>query len=288
MALPRWLNFQPSLVMIDISAWIASELGLSFKQSWDGHPSELSTVLSSRSYPEVFIQNLHVRCFVTIFLIKAAYLVIILVQYNLSNLVCNIKSPRPYIHLINPCSSFLLWRLALQEAQNKSVIYMKWPAVVIGANTYCLFCSEIMMGAWVWDQLYLNKTRQRASVNNIIKLWLRSGLKRVCRTCLPIGLNAYFFHRMANSKLLSLHLWNFPTRCAVPYMLCWFNFCVACRPTQIQSVMMLPVFGRNRPEGKILETVGVFEAVKQHGKYETGQVRPSHFIHAYTEADDLV
>lgn len=139
---------QPSLVVIDISAWIASELGLSFKQSWDGHPSELSTVLSSRSYPEVFFQNLHVRCFVTMFLIKAAYLVIILVQYNLSNLVCNIKSPRPYIHLINPCSSFLLWRLALQEAQNKSVIYMKWPAVVIGANTYCLFCSEIMMGAW--------------------------------------------------------------------------------------------------------------------------------------------
>uniref|UniRef100_A0A8C9R8R7 Polymerase delta-interacting protein 2 n=1 Tax=Scleropages formosus TaxID=113540 RepID=A0A8C9R8R7_SCLFO len=30
---------------------------------------------------------------------------------------------------------------------------------------------------------------------------------------------------------------------------------------------------RNRPEGKILETVGVFEAPKQHGKYETGQVR---------------
>lgn len=33
------------------------------------------------------------------------------------------------------------------------------------------------------------------------------------------------------------------------------------------------VLGRNRPEGKILETVGVFEAVKQHGKYETGQVQ---------------
>lgn len=81
LALPR-LNFQPSLVMIDISAWIASELGLSFKQSWDGHQSELSAVLSSRSYPEVFIQNLHVRCFVTMFLIKAAYLVIILVQYT--------------------------------------------------------------------------------------------------------------------------------------------------------------------------------------------------------------
>lgn len=41
----------------------------------------------------------------------------------------------------------------------------------------------------------------------------------------------------------------------------------------VQFVMVLPVFGRNRPEGKILETVGVFEAVKQHGKYETGQVR---------------
>lgn len=46
--------------------------------------------------------------------------------------------------------------------------------------------------------------------------------------------------------------------------------------------MVLPVFGRNRPEGKILETVGVFEAVKQHGKYETGQVRrrsTTHTIH---------
>lgn len=43
-----------------------------------------------------------------------------------------------------------------------------------------------------------------------------------------------------------------------------------------QSLMVLPVFGRNRPEGKILETVGMFEAVKQHGKYETGQVRSTH------------
>lgn len=42
---------------------------------------------------------------------------------------------------------------------------------------------------------------------------------------------------------------------------------------QVQFLMVLPVFGRNRPEGKILETVGVFEALKQHGKYETGQVR---------------
>lgn len=46
---------------------------------------------------------------------------------------------------------------------------------------------------------------------------------------------------------------------------------------RVQCVMVLPVFGRNRPEGKILETVGVFEAVKQHGKYETGQVRHTHF-----------
>lgn len=29
---------------------------------------------------------------------------------------------------------------------------------------------------------------------------------------------------------------------------------------------------RNRPEGKVLETVGVFEVPKQNGKYETGQV----------------
>ncbi|KAM6238887.1 polymerase delta-interacting protein 2 [Spheniscus humboldti] len=33
---------------------------------------------------------------------------------------------------------------------------------------------------------------------------------------------------------------------------------------------------RNRPEGKVLETVGVFEAPKQHGKYETGQL----FLHS--------
>ncbi|XP_050570791.1 polymerase delta-interacting protein 2 isoform X2 [Cygnus atratus] len=32
---------------------------------------------------------------------------------------------------------------------------------------------------------------------------------------------------------------------------------------------------RNRPEGKVLETVGVFEAPKQHGKYETGQSQRS-------------
>ncbi|XP_028840318.1 polymerase delta-interacting protein 2-like isoform X2 [Denticeps clupeoides] len=32
----------------------------------------------------------------------------------------------------------------------------------------------------------------------------------------------------------------------------------------------------SRPEGKVLETVGVFEAPKQHGKYETGQL----FLHS--------
>lgn len=38
---------------------------------------------------------------------------------------------------------------------------------------------------------------------------------------------------------------------------------------------LLNVLVNNRPEGKVLETVGVFEAPKQHGKYETGQVRLS-------------
>lgn len=36
------------------------------------------------------------------------------------------------------------------------------------------------------------------------------------------------------------------------------------------------MFGRNRPEGKVLEPVGVFEAPKHHGKYETGQVSGGH------------
>lgn len=49
-----------------------------------------------------------------------------------------------------------------------------------------------------------------------------------------------------------------------------------------RCVMELPVFGRNRPEGKILETVGVFETVKQHGKYETGQVCIA--LHCYGDA----
>uniref|UniRef100_A0A665VE63 Polymerase delta-interacting protein 2 n=1 Tax=Echeneis naucrates TaxID=173247 RepID=A0A665VE63_ECHNA len=53
-------------------------------------------------------------------------------------------------------------------------------------------------------------------------------------------------------------------------------FSPQCNMRVISCVMVLPVFGRNRPEGKILETVGVFEAVKQHGKYETGQL----FLHS--------
>lgn len=40
-------------------------------------------------------------------------------------------------------------------------------------------------------------------------------------------------------------------------------------PAQPPNYLSAP---RNRPEGKVLETVGVFEAPKQHGKYETGQV----------------
>lgn len=46
----------------------------------------------------------------------------------------------------------------------------------------------------------------------------------------------------------------------------------ASAPANPPSCLSAP---RNRPEGKVLETVGVFEAPKQHGKYETGQVRGS-------------
>lgn len=46
----------------------------------------------------------------------------------------------------------------------------------------------------------------------------------------------------------------------------------AAAPANPPSSLSAP---RNRPEGKVLETVGVFEAPKQHGKYETGQVRGS-------------
>ncbi|XP_041733443.1 polymerase delta-interacting protein 2 isoform X4 [Coregonus clupeaformis] len=50
--------------------------------------------------------------------------------------------------------------------------------------------------------------------------------------------------------------------------------CLACRLPNIQQTRFIS--SRNRPEGKVLETVGVFEALKQHGKYETGQL----FLHS--------
>lgn len=52
------------------------------------------------------------------------------------------------------------------------------------------------------------------------------------------------------------------------------NCTAPCIPIEFSLVyngyLCLP---RNRPEGKVLETVGVFEAPKLQGKYETGQVR---------------
>ncbi|KAG8590163.1 hypothetical protein GDO81_006659 [Engystomops pustulosus] len=56
---------------------------------------------------------------------------------------------------------------------------------------------------------------------------------------------------------------------------------------QARAALLRPVCGcrfqqeralssRNRPEGKVLETVGVFEVPKQQGKYETGQL----FLHS--------
>ncbi|XP_070294105.1 polymerase delta-interacting protein 2 isoform X1 [Salvelinus sp. IW2-2015] len=48
--------------------------------------------------------------------------------------------------------------------------------------------------------------------------------------------------------------------------------CLACGLPNIQQTR----FMSSRPEGKVLETVGVFEALKQHGKYETGQL----FLHS--------
>ncbi|XP_042627139.1 polymerase delta-interacting protein 2 isoform X1 [Cyprinus carpio] len=50
--------------------------------------------------------------------------------------------------------------------------------------------------------------------------------------------------------------------------------CSSCGLTSFQQTRFLS--SRNRPEGKILEPVGVFEALKQHGKYETGQL----FLHS--------
>ncbi|XP_007894670.1 polymerase delta-interacting protein 2 isoform X3 [Callorhinchus milii] len=51
--------------------------------------------------------------------------------------------------------------------------------------------------------------------------------------------------------------------------------CLACNVTQYHQHVRL-LSSRNRPEGKVLETVGVFEAPKQLGKYETGQL----FLHS--------
>lgn len=67
-----------------------------------------------------------------------------------------------------------------------------------------------------------------------------------------------------------------PTRVSLSESLCNIPLHICDHTVWDQSLKVLPVFGRNRPEGKILETVGVFEAVKQHGKYETGQVRSAH------------
>uniref|UniRef100_A0A8C7SJV9 Polymerase (DNA-directed), delta interacting protein 2 n=1 Tax=Oncorhynchus mykiss TaxID=8022 RepID=A0A8C7SJV9_ONCMY len=50
--------------------------------------------------------------------------------------------------------------------------------------------------------------------------------------------------------------------------------CLACGLPNIQQTRFMS--SRSRPEGKVLETVGVFEALKQHGKYETGQL----FLHS--------
>ncbi|XP_047450320.1 polymerase delta-interacting protein 2 isoform X2 [Mugil cephalus] len=49
-----------------------------------------------------------------------------------------------------------------------------------------------------------------------------------------------------------------------------------CRACGVTGGFQQRRFMSSRPEGKILETVGVFEAVKQHGKYETGQL----FLHS--------
>uniref|UniRef100_A0A3Q2TWQ1 Polymerase (DNA-directed), delta interacting protein 2 n=1 Tax=Fundulus heteroclitus TaxID=8078 RepID=A0A3Q2TWQ1_FUNHE len=49
-----------------------------------------------------------------------------------------------------------------------------------------------------------------------------------------------------------------------------------CRACGLLGGVQQKRFMSSRPEGKILEPVGVFEAVKQHGKYETGQL----FLHS--------
>ncbi|XP_060704051.1 polymerase delta-interacting protein 2 isoform X2 [Hemiscyllium ocellatum] len=52
--------------------------------------------------------------------------------------------------------------------------------------------------------------------------------------------------------------------------------CSACGVGQRQQQHARLLSSRNRPEGKVLEPVGVFEALKQQGKYETGQL----FLHS--------
>uniref|UniRef100_A0AAR2LJI3 ApaG domain-containing protein n=1 Tax=Pygocentrus nattereri TaxID=42514 RepID=A0AAR2LJI3_PYGNA len=51
--------------------------------------------------------------------------------------------------------------------------------------------------------------------------------------------------------------------------------CLQCSSCGLLNVQQKR-FMSSRPEGKVLETVGVFEAPKQHGKYETGQL----FLHS--------
>ncbi|XP_035382949.1 polymerase delta-interacting protein 2-like isoform X2 [Electrophorus electricus] len=54
------------------------------------------------------------------------------------------------------------------------------------------------------------------------------------------------------------------------------NRCRLQCPTRGVFNVLQQRFMSSRPEGKVLETVGVFEAPKQHGKYETGQL----FLHS--------
>lgn len=53
----------------------------------------------------------------------------------------------------------------------------------------------------------------------------------------------------------------------------WLTFCHSRHIFLVGFVCLLYILVSNRAEGKVLETVGVFEAPKQNGKYETGQVR---------------
>ncbi|KAK1331396.1 hypothetical protein QTO34_009350, partial [Cnephaeus nilssonii] len=50
----------------------------------------------------------------------------------------------------------------------------------------------------------------------------------------------------------------------------------SCYLPQLLNCLFCSFLIRNRPEGKVLETVGVFEVPKQNGKYETGQL----FLHS--------